>query len=187
VQPIITLNEWRESHSAFFMKYLLFFSVVQIDEKQYLFSEQCRLRLYLIEYLDRGEALISHIFWKAKSIKFYFDKMLKRIILSQKRLDNCPFFLFSQKRRGLKYRYRRQFDKDEPCYYTPLQQDKPNIDDFVQSESKEERSFNRNSLHPHQYWITQGKGTERPFTGDHWDRKDVGHYECVVCTNKLFL
>ena len=45
---------------------------------------------------------------------------------------------------------------------------------------------NRYSLTPHQLWITQGKGTERPYTGEYWDNKDPGHYECVVCANKLF-
>jgi peptide-methionine (R)-S-oxide reductase len=34
---------------------------------------------------------------------------------------------------------------------------------------------------PHQYWLTQGHGSERPFTGEYWSTKDVGHYNCVVC------
>eukprot|EP01016_Furgasonia_blochmanni_P005321 TRINITY_DN1206_c0_g2_i7.p1 TRINITY_DN1206_c0_g2~~TRINITY_DN1206_c0_g2_i7.p1 ORF type:complete len:264 (+),score=61.41 TRINITY_DN1206_c0_g2_i7:64-855(+) len=41
-------------------------------------------------------------------------------------------------------------------------------------------------LTPHQYWVTQGKGNERPFTGDYWFSKDLGHYECTVCETKLF-
>lgn len=42
------------------------------------------------------------------------------------------------------------------------------------------------SMTPHQYWITHGKGCERPFTGDFWYHKDVGHYECAICNNLLF-
>jgi len=113
--------------------------------------------------------------------------MFKKIISYHKRLDYSPIFSFSQKRRGLKYRYRRQVNPDEPCYYVPLQQTEPKIIDYVEEEGAVETKFNRYSLHPHSYWITQGKGSERPFTGEHWDRKDVGHYECVVCSSTLFL
>lgn len=41
-------------------------------------------------------------------------------------------------------------------------------------------------LTPHQYYITQGKGQERPFTGDYWYVQDPGNYNCVVCDNLLF-
>ena len=41
-------------------------------------------------------------------------------------------------------------------------------------------------LSPHEYFITQGKGPERPFTGDHWWVKDVGNYYCKVCDSSLF-
>ncbi|CAG9319876.1 unnamed protein product [Blepharisma stoltei] len=41
-------------------------------------------------------------------------------------------------------------------------------------------------LSPHQLYITQGKGTERPFMGDHWWVKDTGTYYCIVCEQKLF-
>ena len=30
-------------------------------------------------------------------------------------------------------------------------------------------------------------GYERPFTGQHWWTKDVGIYECVCCTQRLFM
>ena len=30
-------------------------------------------------------------------------------------------------------------------------------------------------------------GHERPFTGDLWWIKDVGIYECINCTSKLFM
>lgn len=47
--------------------------------------------------------------------------------------------------------------------------------------------IDRYSMTPHQYWLTFGKAMERPFTGDLWYNKDVGHYECLVCKSKLFL
>lgn len=42
------------------------------------------------------------------------------------------------------------------------------------------------NLTPHEYFITQGKGPERPFTGDFWWYKDVGTYHCRVCSTALF-
>lgn len=44
----------------------------------------------------------------------------------------------------------------------------------------------RQRLTPEQYRITRQKGTERAFTGKHWDRKDVGLYRCVCCGAALF-
>lgn len=40
---------------------------------------------------------------------------------------------------------------------------------------------------PLQFYVTQGIGHERPFTGDHWWTKDVGMYDCVCCKQKLFI
>lgn len=37
-----------------------------------------------------------------------------------------------------------------------------------------------------QYQVTQGHGTERPFTGELNDNKKVGKYLCVVCGAHLF-
>ena len=37
-------------------------------------------------------------------------------------------------------------------------------------------------LTPHQYHVTQNKGTERAFTGDYWWVQDVGRYDCTVCS-----
>ena len=45
----------------------------------------------------------------------------------------------------------------------------------------------RDRLTPHQYNVTQNKCTERAFTGDYWWVKDVGRYDCVVCSQRLFL
>jgi hypothetical protein len=41
-------------------------------------------------------------------------------------------------------------------------------------------------LTPMEYYITQEKGTERPFTGDYWDFNKVGIYSCKVCTQRAF-
>jgi hypothetical protein len=42
-------------------------------------------------------------------------------------------------------------------------------------------------LTPFQFHVTQRIGSERPFTGAYWDTREVGMYNCVVCTQRLFL
>ena len=37
-----------------------------------------------------------------------------------------------------------------------------------------------------QYHVTQQKGTERPFSGELWNNKELGVYRCVVCDAELF-
>lgn len=44
----------------------------------------------------------------------------------------------------------------------------------------------RERLTPIQYEVTQKAGTERAFTGEHWDEKGGGTYLCVVCETPLF-
>jgi peptide-methionine (R)-S-oxide reductase len=41
-------------------------------------------------------------------------------------------------------------------------------------------------LSPEQYEVTRKKGTERAFTGAHWDNHEKGVYRCVCCGNDLF-
>jgi len=41
-------------------------------------------------------------------------------------------------------------------------------------------------LTPEQYRVTRNKGTERPFTGEHWDSEAEGTYRCVCCGAPLF-
>ena len=51
----------------------------------------------------------------------------------------------------------------------------------------ERREAFRDKLTPLQYYVTQGLGHERAFTGDHWWTKDVGIYSCVCCSQRVFM
>ena len=42
-------------------------------------------------------------------------------------------------------------------------------------------------LTPDQYRITRLKGTERAFTGEYWNTKAPGTYQCVGCGRDLFV
>jgi peptide-methionine (R)-S-oxide reductase len=44
----------------------------------------------------------------------------------------------------------------------------------------------RSQLTPEQFNITRKHGTERAFTGPHWDEKAAGVYTCVCCDAPLF-
>jgi peptide-methionine (R)-S-oxide reductase len=44
----------------------------------------------------------------------------------------------------------------------------------------------RKQLTPEQYRIARQKGTERAFTGEYYDSKDPGTYDCVCCGTPLF-
>jgi peptide-methionine (R)-S-oxide reductase len=41
-------------------------------------------------------------------------------------------------------------------------------------------------LTPEQFYITRKKGTERAFTGEYYDCKEKGVYQCVCCGADLF-
>ena len=44
----------------------------------------------------------------------------------------------------------------------------------------------KRELTPEQYYVTQEKGTEPPFTGKYWDCDENGIYRCVCCNAPLF-
>ena len=44
----------------------------------------------------------------------------------------------------------------------------------------------RTRLTAEQYWVTQEKGTEPPFSGEYWNTKLSGNYFCICCHNDLF-
>lgn len=44
----------------------------------------------------------------------------------------------------------------------------------------------RDKLTPEQYHVAREGGTERAFTGQYWNNKESGSYECVCCGTPLF-
>jgi len=44
----------------------------------------------------------------------------------------------------------------------------------------------KKQLDPEQFHVTRKKGTERAFSGAHWDSKEKGVYRCVCCDAELF-
>ena len=54
--------------------------------------------------------------------------------------------------------------------------------DKVEKSEKEWRA----QLTAEQYRVTREHGTERAFSGEHWDRHDTGIYTCVCCGAPLF-
>ncbi len=44
----------------------------------------------------------------------------------------------------------------------------------------------RERLTPEQFYVTRQHGTERAFTGPHWNEKGEGLYTCVCCGTPLF-
>ena len=41
-------------------------------------------------------------------------------------------------------------------------------------------------LSPEQFRICRKKGTEQAFSGNYWDTKEIGIYQCACCGNELF-
>jgi len=58
---------------------------------------------------------------------------------------------------------------------------------WVAKHPRERKEDLKGRLTPQQFYVTQGAGTERPFTGQLWWNKDVGVYSCVCCSQRLFM
>ena len=55
------------------------------------------------------------------------------------------------------------------------------------SKNLEDNDYWRDKLTPEEYRITREKGTERAFSGEYWNTKDMGVYNCRCCGRQLFL
>ena len=42
-------------------------------------------------------------------------------------------------------------------------------------------------MSPYQFFLNVGVHMERPYTGEYWDLRDHGHYQCSTCTQRLFM
>ena len=49
-----------------------------------------------------------------------------------------------------------------------------------------DKSKLREKLSEEEFFVTQNKGTEAPFSGKYLDNKQSGTYKCVCCDNELF-
>lgn len=74
-------------------------------------------------------------------------------------------------------------ENNEPKSFENMEKYQKWLDD----KQEEILMHNKAKLTPHEFFITQGKGMERAFTGKYWWVKDVGTYSCKVCTQKLFI
>jgi peptide-methionine (R)-S-oxide reductase len=51
----------------------------------------------------------------------------------------------------------------------------------------QDNEFWRSKLTSEEFHVCREKGTERPFTGEYWDCKEEGVYQCRCCGEQLFL
>src|SRR6478736_4470045 len=70
--------------------------------------------------------------------------------------------------------------------YALAMQSRPVMTNKTENKTEKPNDDLRTRLTPEQFYVTQEKGTERPFTGKYWDTKEPGKYYCVVCGAELF-
>ena len=61
--------------------------------------------------------------------------------------------------------------------------------DYLQWKKQKIEDLNlkiKEKLTPSEYYLSQNKGTERPYTGDYYENFKVGLYACKVCTQRIF-
>lgn len=56
---------------------------------------------------------------------------------------------------------------------------------MVEKIKKSEQDW-KEQLTPEQFRVARKKGTERAFTGEYWDNKEAGVYNCICCGTPLF-
>jgi peptide-methionine (R)-S-oxide reductase len=74
--------------------------------------------------------------------------------------------------------------------YTPAKSNKMDKTDNKSRDEVAAEKFDAESLRdrltPDQFYVTQQKGTEAPFSGEYWNHHEKGMYRCVVCGTELF-
>lgn len=92
---------------------------------------------------------------------------------------------------GQKYFERVWTSRETACRqvlpYNFTKEYKEYLEERIMSEKiiKSEKEWQK-ELTPEQYRVTRLNETERPFTGEYWDKHEKGIYRCVCCGNELF-
>lgn len=68
---------------------------------------------------------------------------------------------------------------------SPQNQDKQKKENKAMKSAKSEDEWKK-ILTPMEYNVLREKGTERPFTGEYWDKFEKGQYKCAGCGEVLF-